>query len=609
VWRFGVPSDEEVDGSIDWLMGRVVTPLGRLTNERELRFNDGVSGTFMFGHGDGFTLLWNRNIATESHYATAIQELDAYLLPRGPFIEWQGRPERYWGFDAALPLADGYAILWQEFDLRQEDECDGCAIEVFLTLLNRDGTVRHQERVNDRPFELQEDVGFRGSLAQDGAGRLIVVYSQESEPANDETNVFVRRFSPEGVPLGPPLEVNGYTAGTQWNAQVAAAPSGEFVVVWQSEGEDGDLDSIMARRFGADGLPLGPEFLVNDVTLSAQRWPQVAMNDRGDFAVVWQSFDPAYYEDFIALWDVKLRVFRAGGRPVTGEIRVNQERHNAQTAPYLSFAPNGTLVVGWSSFNQPFGDFTEEDVYVRRFAASSGDEICWLEGSILRCDLGRTGGRPELRQRADWIRPEDVPLFGDFDGDGRADLCAWHPGLLRCDLDHEGAPAEGRLAMGQEGDIPLLGHVTGGCRADPCVRRGRKLLCDADRDGVPEIELVRGTGTEVPLLGDLDGDGRDDLCLVEGGVWRCHTWTGRELRFDLGSPGATPALGDVDGDGRSDPCALEAGHLLCDTARDGRPVELVLDLPPSGNVQLLLGDLDGLNSRRICSAGLGFTGR
>jgi hypothetical protein len=610
LWSYGIPTDHEVDGSIDWLMGRVVTPLGRPGVERELRFDDGVSGQLMVEHQDGFVLLWNRNIATENHFATAIQELDALLLPRGPLVEWQGRPARFWGIHAVLPLVDGYALLWLEYDSSlEETDCDGCAIEVFLTLLNGDGTVRHQERVNDRPFELQEDVGFRGSLAMDGEGRLIVVYSQEFEPANDDTNVFARRFSPEGVPLGPPIQVNTYTSGTQWNAQVAAAPSGEFTIVWQSEGQDGDLDAIVGRRFGADGLPRGREFLVNDVTLSAQRWPQLAMNERGDLAVVWQSFDPAFYHEFIALWDVKLRVFRADCRPVTGEIRVNQERHNDQTGPYVAFAPNGTLLVGWSSANQPLGDFTGEDVYARTFAASPGDEICWLADGLLRCDLGRTGGRPELRRRVEWIRPGDVPLLGDFDGDGRADLCAWRAGLLRCDLDHEGIPLEGQFAFGQDGDIPLLGNVDGDTRADPCVRRGGRLLCDPDRDGQLEVMLVRGNGTETPLLGDVDGDGRDDLCLYQAGVWRCHTWAGKRLRFDLGAPGAIPALGDFDGDGRSDPCVLEGSRLLCDAARNGRPSELVLELPPSGTVQLLLGNLDGLHSQRNRSVGLGFARR
>jgi len=434
-------------------------------------------------------------------------------------------------------------------------------------------------------------------LAVDASGTMVVTYHRDYVPQREESDVFIRRFSPTLEPLGPPFQVNEFLPGYQTNSQVAAAPSGDFVVVWQSDGQDGDLQGIVARLFDADGVPKGPEFLVNEVTRSAQRWPRVAIDAEGNFAVVWQSFDPTFYREYNGLWDVKARLFRADGTPAGPEICVNQELDNDQELPHVAFAPNGTFLVGWTSANQA-GNDTLTDVYARRFSASAGEEVCLATGPTLRCDTGRTGGLPELRQRQAWaLVPEgNVALLGDFDGDGREDLCTWNTGLLRCDLDHEGWPAEARTRFaGAAGDTPLLGDVDGDGRADLCVRRRRQLLCDTARDGeFAELKMLLGRGTETPLLGDFDGDGRDDLCLVERGRWSCRSWTGQELRLRFGSPDATPALGDLDGDGRTDPCVLDGDRLLCDAAHDGGAAEVILELRAPAGSRPLLGNLDGL---------------
>ena len=42
---------------------------------------------------------------------------------------------------------------------------------------------------------------------------------------------------------------------------------------------------LLARGFGADGTPLGPETVVNTGTLGAQRHPQAAGDAQGGFVV------------------------------------------------------------------------------------------------------------------------------------------------------------------------------------------------------------------------------------------------------------------------------------------------------------------------------------
>ncbi len=77
--------------------------------------------------------------------------------------------------------------------------------------------------------------------------------------------------------------------GNQNEPAIAIDDSGNFVVVWTSDGQDGSSKGVYARQFNADGTPAGGEFLVNSTTANEQRNASVAMDADGDFVVVWQS--------------------------------------------------------------------------------------------------------------------------------------------------------------------------------------------------------------------------------------------------------------------------------------------------------------------------------
>src|SRR5687767_635397 len=59
------------------------------------------------------------------------------------------------------------------------------------------------------------------------------------------------------------FQVNTYTSGPQRYPAVAMDADGDFVVVWQSNQQDGNSDGIFAQRFNAAGLPQASEFKVN----------------------------------------------------------------------------------------------------------------------------------------------------------------------------------------------------------------------------------------------------------------------------------------------------------------------------------------------------------
>ena len=56
------------------------------------------------------------------------------------------------------------------------------------------------------------------------------------------------------VLLGPEFQVNSYATGTQASPSVAADASGNFVVVWTSQYQDGHASGVFGQRHDALGI-------------------------------------------------------------------------------------------------------------------------------------------------------------------------------------------------------------------------------------------------------------------------------------------------------------------------------------------------------------------
>jgi hypothetical protein len=89
---------------------------------------------------------------------------------------------------------------------------------------------------------------------------------------------------------GPEFLVNSYTIKNQEYPSVAMDGDGDFVVAWQSFTQDGSDHGVYAQRYDSNGNPQGSEFRVNTHTIGNQLYPSVAIDTDGDFVVAWQSY-------------------------------------------------------------------------------------------------------------------------------------------------------------------------------------------------------------------------------------------------------------------------------------------------------------------------------
>ena len=150
----------------------------------------------------------------------------------------------------------------------------------------------------------------------------------------------------ERPPLGGETRVNTTTAGTQTlNASgrcVAMDADGNYVVVWESAGQDGDQGGIYGQRFDSSGAAIGGEFRVNTTTAGNQTYASVARDAAGNFLVVWSGNGPGDTDGVFA------QRYDANGNKLGGEFRVNAAAAGVQSTPVAGACPTGGYVVAWS---------------------------------------------------------------------------------------------------------------------------------------------------------------------------------------------------------------------------------------------------------------------
>ena len=221
------------------------------------------------------------------------------------------------------------------------------------------------------------------SVAMDTNGNFVVSWTSFGQGADANGGIYARRFSSVGVPLGGDLLVNTTTANRQDNSNVGMDANGDFVVVWESDRQDGNTLGVFGQRFNAAGDKAGGEFRVNKYTLDKQSSPAVAMDAAGDFVVAWQSLG----QDGSGYGVYSKRYNAAGVALNANDLLVNQTKLNWQITPDVAMASDGRYVITWSSFGQdnmkvssPSADY---GIYARIFNANGSDYRNAVSGAVV----------------------------------------------------------------------------------------------------------------------------------------------------------------------------------------------------------------------------------
>jgi len=289
--------------------------------------------------------------------------------------------------------------------------------------------VRHlaEFRASTSTASAQEDA----ALAVAGDGAFIVAWASRRQQQG-RYGVYLQRFDPRGVAVGAETPINLWTASHAQSPAIDLAPDGAAWAAWQSSGQDGHANAVIARRFDASGAG-GSEILVNQRTEGEQLGPVLAALPDGGVVIVWSSSPPGEPER------VAMRLFNADGAPRTDEAPVGGAPDERTATPSVAVGADGSFAVAYAAFAAESG--AALGIRVRVFSAAG---VAVGEERTVSAPGARTPVEPAIASTADGF----VLAWHDVLED------ALHYDVLAARLDPQGRPVgEARVVNTDRGGL------------------------------------------------------------------------------------------------------------------------------------------------------------
>ncbi|MBM6580281.1 hypothetical protein ILT44_08815 [Microvirga sp. BT689] len=343
------------------------------TSTGETRVNtytsDAQYSSVVTGLSDGgWVVTWVSN--GQDGYGTGVYQ--QLYNAKGQPVGGETRVNSFTPGDQTLPsvtaLANGgWVVTWEEM----RNTPQGTTVGIFQQQYNARGREADSEtQVNSTTAGNQS----WSSVTSLNDGGWIVTWRSTQE--GNQYDVYQKRYDSTGQALTDDIRVNLTTSGFQDQQYVTELSDGGWVVTWTSSNPDSSYD-IYQQRFDKDGNPqLRDHFgniadrLVNTETDENQNLPSVTGLKNGGWVVVWQSqnqdgSDAGIYQ----------QRYNAAGQSVSYETLVNSTTVSRQCAPSVTDLSDGGWIVTWSSYNQD-GDLF--GIYQQRYSSTGiavGGEI------------------------------------------------------------------------------------------------------------------------------------------------------------------------------------------------------------------------------------------
>ena len=233
-------------------------------------------------------------------------------------------------------------------------------------------------------------------------------------------------------------QANTYTTSYQYNPAITTLSNGNYVVVWQSNGQgksSTNYNGIYGQLFSSTGTKVGGEFVIsNNSTTTDEQTPAVTALNAGRFAVAYTTNKGTYT-------DAGVRIVEANGT-VSSEIIAETTVPTASEGiynPAITTLTDGSFVVAWGFYSSP-----NSFIRLQQFAAASGAKI---------------GSEVTVRSATDFQMPGIAAL-----STGSYVVC-WNDStstLIKAQIGPSGTPFSTGLTAGSGTISPRVASYSGG---------------------------------------------------------------------------------------------------------------------------------------------------
>ena len=330
------------DGSSNGIFGRLYDPnCGQLGEEFQVNTTSSGNQTepaVAMDAAAGFVVTWHGpGLVEEDEEDIFARRFDTDGLPIGDEFRVNTYTADKQVFPCVVVNEDGtFIVAWESNNTPEDGDKAICC-----QLYDSNGAEFGAE------FIVHEDASVYRypDVAADTYGNFAVVWMEDKS----SNSIMARLFDPKGEPRTDTFKVNSVRISSVTRPSIAMDGSGRFVVTWDGDPELAGQDDIHARLYDADGTPLGGQFLVNTTLTCAQQYPQAAMNDEGEFVIVWDCrIDP----DDENQRDIYGQRFGSSDEFIGDEFQMNTFGLNDQRNPAVAISEAGGFVAVWQSQTQ-----------------------------------------------------------------------------------------------------------------------------------------------------------------------------------------------------------------------------------------------------------------
>ncbi len=370
-------------------------------------------------------------------------------------------------------------------------------------------------------------------------------------------------YSASASGCGGSLSGANYTTGPiTANCTVSATfsliptlPLGEALdntsLAWTTGGNASWYGQTAISHDGADAAQSG------DIADSQNSWMQTALTGPGTLSFYWSVSSEAN-SDFLRFYIDDAE--QSGS--ISGAVDWQQQSRDI---------PSGTHTVKWaytkdgSLSSSSDAAWVDQVVYAPNSSTSTAIGIYRPSTHRFYLDVDGSGTWNGGDASYSFGSTGDVPIIGDWNGDGTDEIGVYRPSRHRFYLDVDGSGTwnggDASYSFGSTGDVPIIGDWNGDGTDEIGVYRPsrNRFYLDVDGSGTwngGDASYSFGSTGDVPIIGDWNGDGTDEIGVYRPSRNRFYldvdgsgTWNGGDASYSFGSTGDIPIIGDWNGDG------------------------------------------------------------
>jgi hypothetical protein len=149
-----------------------------------------------------------------------------------------------------------------------------------------------------------------------------------------------------------------------------------------------------------------------------------------------------------------------------------------------------------------------------------------------------------------WGTSTDLPVTGDWNGDGRTDVGVFRNSTHTFYLKNGTTTTS--INWGTSTDLPVTGDWNGDGRSEVGVFRNQTHAFYL-KNGTTTTSINWGISTDLPVTGDWNGDGRSEVGVFRNSTHTFYLKNGTTTTtINWGTSTDSPVIGDWNGDGRSE---------------------------------------------------------